>query len=69
MLMRRDVRGRKSHFVVLLIYICVTSVPLVDISVGKCVLLYDVLLMFPSIYFFRLLIDRSIGVLSVDFCP
>ena len=53
--MGRDVRGHKSHFVVVLINICVLRVS-VDISVGKYVLLSAVLLRCPSIYFVRTLI-------------
>ena len=54
---RRDVRGRKSHSFVVSInqrVLCVS----IDRSVGKCVLLSDVLLMCPSVHFFCPLIDR-----------
>ena len=59
MLTRRDIRGRKSHFVFVSIYQCVLCVS-VDISVGKFVLLSEVLLMCLSVHFIRPLIDRSI---------
>ena len=68
MFMIRDVRVFKSHFAVVLINICVLRVS-VDISVGKCVLLSAVLLMCPSIYFFRTLIDRLTELPSVNLCP
>ena len=67
MLKRRDVTGCKSHFVVVLINICDLRVS-IDISVGKCVLLPDVLLMRPCIHFVRPLIDQSIGGPSVYLC-
>ena len=66
MLTRRDVRGRKSHFVVDLINICDLRVS-VDRSVDKCVLLSVVLLMCPSIHSVRPLIYQSIGIPSVNF--
>ena len=68
MLSGREIRGRKSRFVVLFINICVLCV-FVDRSVGKRVLLSDVLLMGSTIHFVRLLIDPSIGVPSVNVCP
>ena len=65
--MGRDVRGCKIHFVVVSINICVLRVS-VDISVRKCVLISAVLLMCPSIYFVRTVIDRSVEVSSVNLC-
>ena len=59
MLTRRDIRGHKSHFVVVSINQCVLRV-FVDRSVGKYVLMSYVLLMCPSVHFVRPLIDRSI---------
>ena len=67
MLTGRDVRGRKSHFVVVSINICVLRVS-VHRLVWKCVLMSDVLLMCPSIHFVLLLIDLSIRVPSVNLC-
>ena len=57
MLTGHDIRGYKRHFVVVSINIHVLRVS-VDRSVGKCVLLYAVLLMCPSIHFPS--VDRSI---------
>ena len=62
-----DIMGCKSHFVVLLINICDLCVS-IDISVGKYVLLSDVLLMCHSIHLVRLLIDTSIGGPYIDLC-
>ena len=62
MLMSRDVRGCKSHFVVVSINICDLCIS-VDRSVGKFVLLISVLLMCPSVHFVcpvDILIERLI---------
>ena len=64
MLIRQDVRGRKSHLLVASINICVLRVS-VDISVRKCVLLSAVLPMCPSVHFVPLLIYQSIDK-SID---
>ena len=68
MLTSCDVRGFKIHFVVVSINVCDLRVS-VDRSVGKFVLLSAVLLMCPSIQFVCPLIDRSIGIPSVNLCP
>ena len=59
MLRRRDVRGHKSHFVVVLINQCVLGFS-VDKSVGKCLLMSALLLMCPSVHFVCPLIYQSI---------
>ena len=64
MLTRRDVRGRKIHFVVVSINKCALRVS-VDRSVGKCILLSVFLLMCPSVSFVYMLINRSIDQ-SID---
>ena len=64
MLTRRDARGCKSHTVIVSIIQYFLRVS-VDISVGKYVLLYAVLLIFPSVHFVHLvrpLIYRSIDI-------
>ena len=68
MLMGQDIRGLNSHVVVVLINICILRV-FADRPVGKCVLLSAVLLLCSSIHFVRSLIDRSIGIPSIDLCP
>ena len=68
MFTRCDVRGRKSHFVVVSINICDLHVSF-DRPVGKFLLLFALLLMCPYIHFVRPLTDWSIGVPSVYLCP
>ena len=68
MLTGRYVRGLKSHFVVVSINICVLCV-FVDRSIGKYVLMSAILLICTSIHIVRPLINRCIGIPSVNFCP
>ena len=68
MLTGRDIRKLNSHFVFVLINICILCI-FIDRSVGKCVLLSDFLLICTSIHIVLPLIDQSIGILSMKVCP